>query len=134
MESKTYDVSTLKSVEEAIQAVEESLKSRRFSVLWHLDVNQKLVEKGLEPEQPFHVLEVCSAPRAKEAIHTSQKLGYFLPCKVVVYQDKDSGQTRIGFPEPESLLGLAGSGSLSGLAREVADTLREAVDEAATGG
>jgi uncharacterized protein (DUF302 family) len=122
---------TTKSVDDAIRAVEEALKPRQFAVLWHLDINAKLVEKGLEPAAPFHVLEVCSAPRAKSALTTNQRVGYFLPCKIVVYQDQETGTTRIGFQRPRLMTDLLGDPALAPLADEVDGLLREAVTEAA---
>ena len=131
MPSSTYAVATDKSVESAIEALKNALGRRQFSVLWHLDMNEKLIQKGFEPEPPFHVLEVCSAARAKQALQTTQMVGYFLPCKLVVYEDRATGKTTIGLPEPEALLNLAQNLSLSELAQEVTTILHEAVKEAA---
>ena len=129
--SATYAVTTEKSVESAIEALTDALSRRQFSVLWHLDMNEKLVQKGLDPEPPFHVLEVCSAPRAKEALRATQTVGYFLPCKLVVYVDRENGKTTLGLPDPVALLNLAGHSALDGLARQVTAILHEAVEEAA---
>jgi uncharacterized protein (DUF302 family) len=130
MSPNIYARSTHHSIDAAIEGVTNALAKRQFGVLWQLDLNQKLVEKGLAPEPPFHILEVCSAPRAKEALAISQAVGYFLPCKIVVYQDHESGQTMVGFPEPEVLMALADTPELSDLAHTVAKALRESVDEA----
>ncbi len=126
-----YQVPTAKSVDEAVAAVGAALKDHQFSVLWDLDINQKLSEKGIEPEPPFRILEVCSAPRAKKALHTTQQVGYFLPCKIVVYEDRESHQTMIGFPKPEVLMGLVGESALEPLANEVGQLMREAITQAA---
>ncbi len=75
------------------------------------------------------ILEVCSAPRAKQVLETNVYMGYFLPCKVVVY---DAGEgTRIGFPRPTMMAGVLGDDRLDGIAREVESVLTDAVDEAA---
>lgn len=131
MSDLMYQVATRKSLDEAVQAVGTSLKNHQFGVLWDLDINEKLTEKGLVAEPPFRILEVCSAPRAKQALSTNQSVGYFLPCKVLVYQDRDSGQTTIGYAKPAALMGLLGDARLDGLAAEVDQLLRQAVDEAA---
>jgi uncharacterized protein (DUF302 family) len=123
--------STTKSVDEAIRAVEAALKTRQFAVLWHLDINEKLVEKGLDPAPPFHVLEVCSAPRAKQALSTNQRVGYFLPCKIVVFTDAATGTTQIGFQRPHLMTDLLGDPALKPLADEVDGVLAAAVSEAA---
>ncbi|NMP21919.1 DUF302 domain-containing protein [Sulfobacillus harzensis] len=131
MSELMYQVPTKKSVDEAVQAVGHSLKNHQFGVLWDLDINEKLTEKGLEPEPSFRILEVCSAPRAKKALSTNQTVGYFLPCKVLVYQDRESGETRIGYAKPDALMGLLGDNRLNELAIEVDQLLKQAVDEAA---
>ena len=124
-----YTRSTGKSVPEAIAALEAALTNRKFSALWHLDMQSKLKEKGLELKPEFHVFEVCSAPRAKEALETNLQVGYFLPCKMVVYSD--DGQTRIGLLRPHLLMDLLGEERLKALATDVETELRAAVDEAA---
>lgn len=130
MSDLMYQVSTVKSVDDAVKSVAEALARHQFGVLWDLDINTKLTEKGLEPEPPFRILEVCSAPRAKQALSTNQMVGYLLPCKVLVYQDRESGQTQIGYAKPDALMGLVGDSRLNELAREVDQLLRQAVEEA----
>lgn len=131
MSASHYTVPTSKTVESALAAVEQALARRQFAVLWHLDINAKLVEKGLEPGPAFHVLEVCSAPRAKAALATTQQVGYFLPCKVVVYSDQATGATRIGLQRPQLMVELVGDPALQPLAEEVEGLLIGAVNEAA---
>lgn len=127
-----YTVPTTKDVAGAMAAVETALKDEKFSVLWHLDINEKLQEKGLEPGPAFHVLEVCSAPRAKEAMTTNQQVGYFLPCKIVVYTDTNQpGETKIGILKPELMMSLLGDKRLEPLAEEVGAALKRAVNVAA---
>lgn len=127
-----YTVPTTKDVTGAMAAVESALKGEKFSVLWHLDINEKLQEKGLEPGPAFHVLEVCSAPRAKEALSTNQQVGYFLPCKIVVYADANqNGETQIGILKPELMMNLLGDKRLEPLAEEVGAALKRAVNHAA---
>ncbi len=118
-------VTTSKTPSEVIRALEEALAARKFSVLWHMKVNEKLEEKGLSLEPEVHILEVCSAPKAKHAIETNPDVTYFLPCKVVVRGE--NGQTTIGLPRPTKLMGILGDERLKGLAEEVEQTLVEAV-------
>jgi uncharacterized protein (DUF302 family) len=122
---------TDKSVEAALTAVERALAKRQFAVLWHLDINQKLEEKGLPPAAPFHVLEVCSAPRARQALTTNQQVGYFLPCKLVVYREEATGRTHIGLQRPRLMVDLLNDPALVPLADEVESLLGAAVAEAA---
>jgi uncharacterized protein (DUF302 family) len=118
-------------VEETIDRITKALAARGFGVLWHLDINEKLVEKGLEPTAPFHVLEVCSAPRAREALTIHQRVGYFLPCKVVVFEDRATHIVEIGFERPTLMVDLLQEPALKPLADEVEGILGEALREAA---
>jgi uncharacterized protein (DUF302 family) len=131
MTDTRYTLTTAKSVDQAAQDVEAALAKRKFSVLWALDVNEKLREKGLELRGRFRILEVCSAPRAKEALEGNPLVAYFLPCKVVVYER--DGRTEIGLPRPSALMAMIGDESLAPLAAEVEGTMIEAAREAAGG-
>lgn len=123
-----YTRPTAKSVPEAISALEGALASHRFSALWHLDMQAKLREKGLELEPEFHIFEVCNAPRAKEAIETNLRVGYFLPCKMVVY--REAGQTYVGLLRPNLLMEIVGEERLRTLATDVDRELIAVVEAA----
>ena len=43
-----YTVETSKSIDEAIESLQESLKEEKFGVLWTIDIKEKLQDKGLE--------------------------------------------------------------------------------------
>lgn len=124
-----YTRTTGKSVPEAIAALEGALSKRKFSVLWHLDMQAKLKEKGQEFDGQFHVFEVCNAGHAKTALTTNIEVGYFLPCKMVVFA-KD-GKTHVGLLRPQLLMDLLGEERLQSLATQVETDLSAAVDEAA---
>lgn len=97
-----YTVETDKSIEGAVQSVEQSLKNHKFGVLWQMDIPAKLQEKGVDFNQPFRVLEVCNPVEAKRVLSQNSLGGYFLPCKVVVYEE--NGRTKIGLPRPTALM------------------------------
>lgn len=121
-------VKTDKSVAEAIAAVEAALAERKFGVLWHLNVNQKLAEKGVDLEPEVHILEVCNPVRAKEAIEANLEVAYFLPCKVIVRSV--GGETVIGLARPTMLMGVLGDERLKDMAAEVEATMMAALEAA----
>lgn len=125
-----YQRSCAKTGPEAVESVTAALKNQNFSVLWDLDINQKFVEKGIEPEPFFHILEVCSAPRAKEALEHNQHVGYFLPCKMLVYKDRESQEIFVGLAHPSVFMNLLDDPGLKTLGEEVTIALTTAVDEA----
>jgi uncharacterized protein (DUF302 family) len=123
-----YTVETKKSVDEAVKAVEESLKNHKFGVLWKLDLPAKLQEKGVEFTQPYRILEVCNPVEAKRVLTQNSLVGYFLPCKVVIYEEQ--GTTKIGLPKPTVLMGVVNDPALKEVAEHVEKVLIQAIDEA----
>lgn len=122
-----YTVETSKNLEDAIQSLEEILKEEQFGVLWQFDIKEKLQEKGLDFNQPFRVLEVCNPVEAQRVLSQNQLVGYFLPCKIVVYED--AGKTKIGMPKPTALIQLAEDESITKLARDIENRLMACIDK-----
>lgn len=123
------DLTTDKTVDQAVDAIAEGLKARQFAILWDLDIPKKLAEKGLTGTLPFRVLEVCNPQQAHRALGEEPLVGYFLPCKVVVYAD--GGQTHIGLLRPTTLIGFVKNPRLVALAEEIEGVLRGVISEAA---
>ncbi|MUT68089.1 DUF302 domain-containing protein [Paenibacillus sp. NEAU-GSW1] len=112
-----YTVQTRKSVDEAIHSLELSLKEEQFGVLWRFSIQDKLNEKGIEFNQRYEVLEVCNPFEAKKVLSENVLNGYFLPCKITVYEH--GGLTNIGLPKPSHLIGMVGEESAAAL-RDIA--------------
>ncbi len=122
-----YTVETNQSIEEAIASLENNLKEEKFGVLWHLNMQEKLKEKGIDFDQKYHILEVCNPVEAKRVLSENAIVGYFLPCKITVYEDQ--GTTKIGLPKPTALIGMVDSGALQGIAEDVEKRLVSCVDK-----
>ncbi|MCL6442671.1 MAG: DUF302 domain-containing protein [Alicyclobacillus sp.] len=123
-----YSVVTGKSVDEAVRALEESLKDNKFGVLWQLDIPATLQKKGVDYKTPYRVLEVCNPHEAKRVLTQNPLVGYFLPCKVVVYEA--DGKTHIGLQKPSVLMNVIGDPALASIAEGVETSLIKAIDEA----
>ncbi|WP_223702397.1 DUF302 domain-containing protein [Sutcliffiella deserti] len=123
-----YTVKTSKTVEEAIRSLEGTLKEKEFGVLWKFDIKEKLQEKGLDFNQAYHVLEVCNPYEAERVLSKNQLVGYFLPCKIVVYDD--GGVTKIGMPRPSALIEKLNDQSLKDLGKDIEERLIECIDQA----
>jgi uncharacterized protein (DUF302 family) len=122
-----YTVTTDKNVEDAIQSLEGSLKKEGFGVLWAFNIKEKLQEKGLEFNKDFKVLEVCNPHEAQRVLNKNEMAGYFLPCKIVVYQS--DGQTKIGMPRPSALISLLNDEELKQLAKDIEDRLISCIED-----
>lgn len=123
-----YKVATNKSFETAVEDLKTSLGKHNFGVLWELNFKEKLKEKGLEFDKNFKVLEVCNPKKAKEVLDKYIEAGYFLPCKMVVYEN--NGSVFIGMLKPTSLIGMIDNDELSGIAADVEKELMASIDEA----
>ncbi|UJF16590.1 DUF302 domain-containing protein [Jeotgalibaca sp. MA1X17-3] len=120
-----YERRTDKSLHEAIQSLEESLKEASFGVLWQLNFKDKLAEKGLELKDDFIVLEVCNPKQAKDVLEKNIHVGYVLPCKMVVRTE--DRKTYVGMTSPEKLIGLFDESELKDIAMEVEASLKKAI-------
>ncbi|MFL0364423.1 DUF302 domain-containing protein [Pseudobacillus sp. 179-B 2D1 NHS] len=114
------------SLEEAISRLESSLKSERFGVLWQFDIQEKLQEKGVDFNKKFIVLEVCNPHEAKKVLEEESLAGYFLPCKIVAYEE--NGQTKVGMPKPTILISMLENDKLKEVARDIESRLINCID------
>ena len=121
-----YKVESSKSFTDTILALKEALSKENFGVLWEMNFKDKLQEKGLEFETNFQVMEACNPGKAKQVLDQNIEAGFFLPCKVVVYE-KDS-KVWMGMLKPTSLIGLLDEPSLGAIALEVEESLSRAMN------
>ncbi|OLO26136.1 hypothetical protein BTR23_24055 [Alkalihalophilus pseudofirmus] len=122
-----YTVETDQSTEETIKTLEANLKKDKFGVLWEFDVQQKLNQTGLEFSQPFTVLEVCNPHESKRVLDKNILVGYFLPCKIVVYSDE--GKTKIGMPKPTALIQSVDDEELNAIANDIEKRLIASINK-----
>lgn len=123
-----YSVTTDKTIDQAVEALEANLKTRKFGVLWKLDIAATLQEKGVDYKTPYRVLEVCNPQEANRVLTQNPLVGYFLPCKVVVYEGKD-GKTTIGLPRPTTMMNIIDDPELASIAEGVENTLIASIDD-----
>ncbi|WML50634.1 DUF302 domain-containing protein [Neobacillus sp. PS3-34] len=116
-----YTVSTTKKIDEAIISLEKNLKEVKFGVLWTLDLQGKLQEKGVAYNQPYYILEVCNPQEAAKILNINELAGYFLPCKITVYESE--GTTKIGLAKPSLLVSMIDDNELKSIAEEIESTL-----------
>lgn len=122
-----YTVKTKEPIEKAIQTLAEQLKAESFGVLWQFDIQETLKGKGLDFAYPYHVLEVCNPNEAKDILEKNKLAGYFLPCKIVVYEE--DGVTKIGLPRPTQLIAMVEDDSLKETAKSIEDRLINCLDK-----
>ncbi|MGE7766956.1 DUF302 domain-containing protein [Peribacillus sp. NPDC096540] len=122
-----YTVNTPKNINEAIATLERSLKEEGFGVLWKFDLTEKLQEKGQDFNTPYTILEVCNPKEAQRVLSEDLLIGYFLPCKIVVYKDGDT--TKIGMPKPTAMLNMIENDNIKALAKDIETRLISCMDK-----
>jgi len=116
-------------IDETIKRVKSELMDKGFGVLWELNFKNKFKEKGFDYKYDYWIFEVCNPKIAIQVIETDQTAGYFLPCKVAVF-DSDQG-VRAGLVKPSEMIGLVSNDStLQEHAKNVEDILTGAIDRA----
>lgn len=121
-----YTVETSKGRDEAVQALAENLQAEKFGILWNFDLTAKLQEKGTDFDTPFTILEVCNPQEANRVLSEDLMVGYFLPCKIVVYEEE--GTTKIGMPKPSALIEMVQNESIKQIALDIEERLIGCID------
>ena len=115
--------------DEAVSQLEAALKKEGFGVLCQIDIQAKLREKlGIEFSR-YVILGACNPPLAKQALEQDVNLGLLLPCNAVVYE-KD-GNVYVGAVDAVRMLSVTGRPEMEGLARQVNEKLRQALESVA---
>jgi uncharacterized protein (DUF302 family) len=121
-------VESNKTISEAVKAVEEALKEEKFGVQWSFNIKEKLHAKGVELDKEFIILEVCNPHEAKRVLSENSLVGYFLPCKIVVYREEE--QTKIGMPRPTVFINMVEDEKLKEIAKEIENRLITCLEKA----
>ncbi|WP_458414236.1 DUF302 domain-containing protein [Schinkia sp. CFF1] len=122
-----YTITTSKTLDDAVKSIEENLKEEKFGVLWQFDIKDKLQEKGVDFNQSFKILEVCNPHEAGRVLTQNKMVGYFLPCKIVVYDD--GGTIKIGMPKPTALITMVEDEKLKEIAVDIENRLIKCIDK-----
>jgi uncharacterized protein (DUF302 family) len=114
--------------EDAVAAVRAELARTGFGVITEIDLRATLREK-IAAEIPAEViLGACNPRYAHRAIIADPSVAALLPCNVVV-RSLDDRTTLVEAFDPGAMMRLAGGhGDLDGLAAEVGQQLRAALE------
>ena len=120
-----YTVTTKKTFDEAVQAVELETKTAGFRVLYIHDIAATLKEKNFHIE-PLKIIEICNAKSAYTVLQADVRIGLCLPCKINVYQK--NGKTYISGMRPIILSQFFPDANLGALPEEVDTIIRGIID------
>ncbi|RMH61919.1 MAG: DUF302 domain-containing protein [Zetaproteobacteria bacterium] len=121
-----FDMEFPGTIEQAEQAITDSLREVGFGVLTRIDVAATLRKKlGLD-RRPYLILGACNPKIAAQALEMEEHLGLLLPCNVVIYQDAKD-RTIVSVIDPVAMLSVVGNPELDAVARDVAALLKQAL-------
>mgnify|MGYP000986001516 FL=1 len=96
-----YTVTTTKSVNEAVESIENNVKEYKFGILHIHDVKSTLNEKGVVFSNECKILDVCNPHQAKELLSVDMIMSMTMPCKISVYTDQK--ETKISMLKPTEM-------------------------------
>lgn len=121
-----YTVTTTKTVNEAVESIENNAKEYKFGVLHIHDVHNTLNEKGVHFSNECKIIDICNPFKAKELLSTDMIMSMALPCKISVYTDNK--QTKISMLKPTSMFKKFNS-NLDDIAKEIEESLKNIIDQ-----
>lgn len=120
-------VTTEKSFDEAVAAVEQASAENGFRVLHTHDVAATLAEKGFHRD-PLKIVEICNAKYASQVLARNVKISLMLPCPISVYVE--GGATHISTMLPTAIVDFFPDAGIADLAAQVEKIVLEIVEEA----
>ena len=124
-----YIVESDKSFEQAVNDLDDAIKTHGFGVLHIHDLGSTLRSKGVDFKENCKVFEVCNPKQAAKVLATDMRLNMALPCRISVFTEKN--KTKIGLIKPEEMLSaLSKDESLVETAKQVEEKTKQMVDQA----
>lgn len=111
---------------EAVEKTKEALATEGFGILTEIDVKATLKKKLDVDFDNYAILGACNPPLAHKALQAEREIGLLLPCNVIVYEDGE--KVFVSAIMPSIAMGMVENDQLKGIAREVEEKLKKAVD------
>jgi uncharacterized protein (DUF302 family) len=112
--------------DEVVARTKAELKKEGYGIMSEIDVKKTLKEKLGADFDNYVILGACNPPFAFKALQAERDIGLFMPCNVIVYEDK--GKVFVASVKPTLAMSMTGNPALAPLADEVEKKLKKAVD------
>ena len=130
MSENIYQVSSTKTVEQAVSDLDAAVKDHKFGVLHSYNFTAIFASRGIDFSTPCQVLEICNPMKAKQVLEMDMALSNALPCRLSFYQDAE-GVTQISMIKPGAILSLLNQdATLQALAAEVETIMISMINQA----
>lgn len=114
--------------DQAVERLTKAVEAHKFGVLGMIDLNAKMVAKGVTFSPECRIMEVCNPQQAKTVLESNMAVSTALPCRISVHEER--GKVVVATLKPTALIGQFGSPELEPVARDVETALLQAIDEA----
>lgn len=111
----------------AVEKTTAVLKANGFGVLSDIDIQSTLKEKLDVDFRKYRILGACNPGYARKALAAEAHIGLMLPCNVIL-QEYENGVVEISAIDPVASMQAIDNEQLQGVAEEVRDLLKIAID------
>jgi uncharacterized protein (DUF302 family) len=111
---------------DVVADVRSALADQGFGVITEIDMKATLKKKIDVDIDDQVILGACSPSHAYQALQADESIGLLLPCNVTVRASGDS--TIIEMINPQTMVDLSSSPAMAGVADEVGNKLRSALE------
>lgn len=122
-----YTVSTAKSFDAAVEAIEYGVAANGYSVLNTYDLVGSVAMPGFD-RGPLKIMEVCSARHVDEILKRDISAALMLPCPIAVYTRAE--KTFISTVRPAAFVEFSPDSGLEGVASQMESVFLQIVNAA----
>lgn len=113
--------------EDAIIRIKEYLQKQGFGIITEIDVQATFKKKINVNYDKYTILGACNPQSAYSALQIEKDIGVYLPCNVIIYEDK--GKTFVSAVLPTVAMSRTGNNKLKVIASEIEEKLKNVIDE-----
>lgn len=110
---------------EAVERVKALLQQAGFGTLSEIDVQAVFRNKIAKDIEPYTILGVCNPVLASQVLAIDPKIGVFLPCTVVVRQER--GEIVVDAQDPRLMAKWLENPGITPFAEEAAERIERAL-------
>jgi uncharacterized protein (DUF302 family) len=115
------------SYDQVLSKLKTALTQVEFGVVSEMMMSNTLNEKAGANMDTYAIIGVCNPKFALKALQLEENLGLMLPCKAIIRKTDDDTFV-VAFQNPKVIMSVIGNEELTGLASEVSERLKIALD------
>jgi uncharacterized protein (DUF302 family) len=120
-----YKKQTQLQFSSAIEKTKSALADEGFGIISEIDVRKTFLKKLDKDFGNYVILGACHPESAWSVLSADKEMGLFLPCNVIVYENKEG--VSVSSILPSVAIKMTGHEELSNLANEIERRLKKAI-------